>query len=51
MSDIKCPMPHPTRQPIVLRPGEGRAYGMGRMSAVFKADDAETASRYSISGW
>ena len=36
---------------IVLRPGEGRSYPMGRISAVFKADGDETAGRYSISEW
>ena len=36
---------------IVLRPGEGRPYPMGRISAVFKADGEETAGRYSISEW
>jgi len=41
----------PPRKPIVLRPGEGRAYPMGRISAVFKADGPESASRYSISEW
>lgn len=40
-----------TRHPIVLAPGEGRAYPMGRISATFKADGAETADRYSISEW
>lgn len=40
-----------TRQPIVLRPGEGRAYHMGGMSALFKADASETDSQYSISEW
>ena len=40
-----------SRQPIVLAPGEGRAYPMGRISAVFKADEAETDSRYAISEW
>jgi mannose-6-phosphate isomerase-like protein (cupin superfamily) len=40
-----------TRKPIVLAPGEGRAYPMGRISAVFKADEAETDSRYSVSEW
>ena len=40
-----------SRQPIVLGPGEGRAYPMGRISAVFKADEAETDSRYAISEW
>jgi quercetin dioxygenase-like cupin family protein len=39
------------RQPIVLPPGGGRAYPMGRIAAVFKADDAETAQQYSISEW
>lgn len=39
------------RNPIVLAPGAGRAYPMGRIAAVFKADEAETASRYSVSEW
>ena len=39
------------RKPIVLLPGGGRRYAMGRMSAVFKADEEETASGYSISEW
>lgn len=41
--------PASLRSPVVLGPGEGRAYKMGRIAAVFKADGAETASRYSIS--
>lgn len=44
-------MEKPTRQPIVLRPGEGRAYHMSGMSALFKADEAETANQYSVSEW
>ncbi len=36
---------------IFLSPGEGRAYPMGRISAVFKADGDETDKRYSISEW
>ena len=40
-----------TRAPIVLGPGEGRSYPMGRIAAVFKADGAESQSRYSISEW
>ena len=36
---------------IVLRPGEGRSYPMGRISALFKADGDEPAGRYSISEW
>jgi len=39
------------RRPIVLTRGEGRHYPMGRISAVFKADEAETAYGYSISEW
>ena len=45
------PNPVPPRNPIVLAPGAGRAYPMGRISALFKADGAETQSRYSISEW
>ena len=41
----------PGRRSVVLRPGEGRAYPMGRISAVFKADGEETAQCYSISEW
>lgn len=47
MSDLDAT----TREPVVLGPGEGRAFPMGRLSAVFKADGAETAGRYSISEW
>jgi mannose-6-phosphate isomerase-like protein (cupin superfamily) len=36
---------------LFLRPGEGRGYPLGRMSAVFKADHAETGSAYSVSEW
>jgi mannose-6-phosphate isomerase-like protein (cupin superfamily) len=39
------------RRPVVLGPGEGRAYPMGCLSAVFKADGAETQQMYSISEW
>jgi quercetin dioxygenase-like cupin family protein len=39
------------RRPVVLGPGEGRAYPMGRIAAIFKADGAETGRRYSISEW
>lgn len=40
-----------TRKPVVLAPGEGREYPMGRVRAVFKADGLESESRYSISEW
>jgi mannose-6-phosphate isomerase-like protein (cupin superfamily) len=39
------------RNGIVLAAGEGRVYPMGRLSAVFKADGAESAGLYSISEW
>ena len=39
------------RPPILLQAGKGRAYDMGTMRAVFKADGKETAQRYSISEW
>ena len=38
-------------KPVVLNPYEGRAYPMGRMSAVFKADLEETNSALSVSEW
>ena len=37
--------------PIVLTAGSGRTYECGPMRAVFKADGAETAGRYSVSEW
>jgi hypothetical protein len=40
-----------SRKPIVLAPGESRAYPMGRISAVFKADEVKSESRDSISEW
>jgi mannose-6-phosphate isomerase-like protein (cupin superfamily) len=38
------------RRPVVLAPGEGRGYDMGRIQSVFKADGDEAAG-YSISEW
>lgn len=43
--------PPTPRQPVVLAPGEGRTYPGGPLTAVFKADGAETAGRYAISEW
>jgi quercetin dioxygenase-like cupin family protein len=40
-----------TGRAVVLAPGEGRVYSMGRITAVFKGDGAETADGYSISEW
>lgn len=45
------PKTSPLRSPLFLRPGEGRKYPMGRIEALFLADDAETDHRYSISQW
>lgn len=44
-------LPPTARTAVVLRPGEGRPYPMGRIAAVFKADGGETEGRYSISEW
>ena len=41
----------PQRAPVVLAPGEGRAWQMGRIGAIFKADGPETGGGYSISEW
>lgn len=40
-----------SRKPVILGPAEGRAYPMGRIAALFKADGLETAGHYSISEW
>jgi quercetin dioxygenase-like cupin family protein len=39
------------RSAVILPAGAGRSYPMGRIGAVFKADEAETAHAYSISEW
>jgi mannose-6-phosphate isomerase-like protein (cupin superfamily) len=39
------------RQPIFLKPEEGRRYSMGPITAIFKADGSETDGKYSISEW
>lgn len=36
---------------IILKPGEGRKYDCGTMTAIFKADENETNEKYSISEW
>ena len=36
---------------IILKPGEGRVYNCGSMTAIFKADEDETSAKYSISEW
>jgi mannose-6-phosphate isomerase-like protein (cupin superfamily) len=38
-------------QPLVLAPGAGRAYEIGPMRGVFKADGPETGDRYCVSEW
>jgi quercetin dioxygenase-like cupin family protein len=48
MTERKTTMP---RAPVRLGPDEGRHYPMGRLSATFKADEAETDGRCSISEW
>lgn len=41
----------PEGQVILHAAGEGRAYDMGLLQAVFKVDEAETGARYSVSEW
>jgi mannose-6-phosphate isomerase-like protein (cupin superfamily) len=48
---MEVEMDHGRREPVILRPGQGRSYDCGSMRAVFKADGIETASRYSVSEW
>ena len=48
---MKTSPPRSTREAVLLAPGQGRAWPMGRIGAVFKADGAETRGRYSISEW
>ena len=36
---------------IILPPGGGRAYDLGPMRGVFKADGPETEDRYCVSEW
>jgi mannose-6-phosphate isomerase-like protein (cupin superfamily) len=38
-------------EPIILEPGAGRAYDLGPMRGVFKADGPETDDRYCVSEW
>ncbi len=38
-------------EPIVLPPGDGRAYDLAPMRGVFKADGPETQDRYCASEW
>jgi mannose-6-phosphate isomerase-like protein (cupin superfamily) len=38
-------------EPIILSRGAGRAYDLGAMRGVFKADGAETRDRYCVSEW
>lgn len=36
---------------IILKAGEGRRYELGRVTALFLADEEETSSAYSVSQW
>lgn len=40
-----------SREVIALPPGGGRRYEMGKLTALFKADEAETRAAYSVSEW
>jgi quercetin dioxygenase-like cupin family protein len=56
MEDTQVPTPIVVSQlakrgPLILERGAGRSYPMGRISATFKADRAETGHTYSVSEW
>lgn len=36
---------------LLLKPGEGRKYILGGMTAVFKADESETDHKYGVATW
>jgi mannose-6-phosphate isomerase-like protein (cupin superfamily) len=40
-----------TEEVILLAADEGRRYGMGDLTAIFKVDEAETGCRYSVPEW
>ena len=42
---------HNDTDKLLLKAGEGRTYNCGTMTAIFKADENETADKYSISEW
>lgn len=46
-------MKHPNNETdtLLIKSGEGRTYNCGTMTAIFKADENETDSKYSISEW
>lgn len=48
MTDGSVP---PAKVPLVVPPGGGRHYAMGRLSARFLADEAETHEGYCVSEW
>jgi len=37
--------------PLILPSGQGRVYNCGTMTAIFKADEAETNEAYCVSEW
>ena len=45
------PANKPPRTAAIVAPGQGRAYPMGKMRAIFKADTDQTDTQYSISEW
>jgi len=36
---------------MIKKKGQGRKYTLGKMIAIFKADQDETSEKYSISEW
>lgn len=39
------------KQAILLGPGSGRRYEMGKVTAIFRADEDETGTAYAVSEW
>jgi mannose-6-phosphate isomerase-like protein (cupin superfamily) len=48
---MKSTEPVAAREAVILGPEQGRAFPMGRIAAVFKADGVQTQNRYAISEW
>lgn len=42
---------HNEKDVLILPQGQGRRYNCGTMTAIFKADENETNTRYSVSEW
>lgn len=49
---MKTDNPEPAAHKVIeLPPGGGRSYEMGKLTALFKADENDTRAAYSVSEW